>query len=156
MPLAWMPLVAVLASSASSAGGVVLRPLERQLVAPAAALRLAASGAAARLAAGDAAAAPPACVADVCQPRVSVPGYEPRVSARGRRTELAAHLLSRAHIEPLASLASFLVVTGLRLDFTPGALEGGLSRGPEGWGHAQLMLRWRIDALGKPVWVVVR
>ncbi len=155
MSLAWMPLVAVLASSASSAGGVVLRPLERQLVAPSAALRLAASGAATRPAAGDAA-APPACVGDVCQPRVSVPGYEPRVSSRGKRTELAAHLLARAHIEPLASVASFLVVTGLRLDFTPGALESGLSRGPEGWGHAQLMLRWRIDALGKPVWVIVR
>ncbi|WP_242344490.1 hypothetical protein [Anaeromyxobacter terrae] len=154
MALVWIPLVAVLAGSASSASSVALRPVERRVVAPSTAVQLTA-GTSANPAPADGA-LPPACVGDVCQPRVSVPGYEPRLSSRGRRTELAAHLLARAHIEPLASVAHFLAVTGIRLDFTPAVLDTGLSRGPEGWGHAQLMLRWRIDAFGKPVWAVVR
>ena len=86
-------------------------------------------------------------------PRVAVPGYEPRFSTRGKRTELAAQLLDRANLEPLASISRFMVVTGIRLNLTPAALDqSALTGRGAGKGHVQLTLRWRIDALGKPVW----
>jgi hypothetical protein len=94
-------------------------------------------------------------VGDECQPRVAVPGYEPKLSIRGKRTELAAHLLDRAHLEPLASVSHFLVATGLRFDFTPAALDRSTPRAG-GWGHVQLSLRWRVDASLKPVWSAAR
>lgn len=155
MPVGWMLLVTVLAGSGPVARGAELRGIGRPSASSSAVLVLPAP----RLApsrAGDTDAAPP-CVGDVCQPRVSVPGYEPRLSTRGKRTELAAHLLDRAHLEPLARISHFLVATGLRFDFTPAALERStLSRHAGGWGHVQLMLRWRIDAFGQPVWSVAR
>jgi len=155
MLVAWMPLVAVLAGSAPSAS-VALRPIDRQVVASSAAATLAGLASVAS-AAPAGSSVPPPCVGDVCQPRVAVPGFEPRVSTGGKRTELAARLLDRANLEPLASVSHFLLVTGLRLEVKPSALD--LSRptnGSAGWGRAQLMLRWRIDPLGKPVWAVVR
>jgi hypothetical protein len=87
---------------------------------------------------------------------VAVPGYEPRLSPRGKRTELAAHLLDRANLEPLASISNFLVTTGLRFDLRPAALDQSTATNGSGGNRFQLMLRWRIDALGKPVWAGVR
>jgi hypothetical protein len=101
----------------------------------------------------EAAGAPP-CVADVCQPRVAVPGYEQRISMRGKRTELAVKLLDRARLEPFASAFWFLAATGLRLDYTPPQFDNALDAGRGGWGHAQVLLRWRIDAWNEPVWPV--
>jgi hypothetical protein len=155
MPLVWMPLVAVLA------GGVSTAKLEPRTIARPAVASLGALAGGGRRVAPAAKASddggPPPCVADVCQPRVAVPGYEPRLSARGKRTELAAHLLDRAGLEPLASISHFLVTTGLRFDYTPGALERDtLSKGAGGWGHVQVTLRWRVDPLLKPVRRAVR
>ncbi|HSD19026.1 MAG TPA: hypothetical protein VLC54_03250 [Anaeromyxobacter sp.] len=155
MIVAWMSLVVVLAGSASSSSHG-LRSIDRRVVASSASVALAGPPFAARAVPADAS-VPPPCLGDVCQPRVAVPGYEPRLSTRGKRTELAAHLLDRANLEPLASISHFLVVTGLRLDVTPAALDRStLTNGSAGRGHVQLMLRWRIDAFGKPVWAVVR
>lgn len=99
----------------------------------------------------------PACSGDVCQPRVSVPGFDPQVSMRGRRTELALALLDRAHVEPLATVVWVMAATGLRLDYTPATFDRGVvSYGHGGWGHLQVLVRWRIDALNTPVWPVRR
>jgi hypothetical protein len=153
MLVAWLPLVAAVAGSASSAG--VLHSIDRQVTASSTAEALTGALRGSRAPLPDA--SPPPCIGDTCQPRVAVPGYEPRLSTRGKRTELAAHLLDRANLEPLASISHFLVVTGLRLDLTPAALDqSALTSGSGGKGHVQLMLRWRIDAFGKPVWAVVR
>lgn len=86
----------------------------------------------------------PPCLGDVCQPRVSVPGYEPRY-LRPSRTEFAALALERAHLEPFATIGWALVATGIRLDYTPVALDGPNSGG-HGWGSAFLRLRLRMDA----------
>lgn len=103
----------------------------------------------------DAGAPPPACSGDVCQPRVAVPGFEPRISLRGKRTELVLALLDHAHVEPLATVVWMMAATGLRLDYTPATFDpGGVSYGHGGWGHLQVLLRWRIDALNAPVWPV--
>lgn len=152
MPLAWMPLVVVLAGSGSTA-----RPLLRLIDRPAMTSFAAFEAMRAPLAtaAGAADGGAPACVGDVCQPRVAVPGYEPKLSSRGKRTELAAHLLDRAHLEPLASISHFLVATGLRFEFTPAALDRSTPRAG-GWGRAQLSLRWRVDASLHPVWSAAR
>jgi hypothetical protein len=98
----------------------------------------------------------PACSGDVCQPRVSVPGFEPRVSMRGRRTDLALALLDRARVEPLATVVWVMAATGLRFDYTPAVFDegAGLSTGHGGWGHLQVLLRWRLDAESAPVWPV--
>lgn len=155
MSLTWIPVVASLAGTIAAGSGAELRPSGR-VVASSAALSPAGLPLVPRAAPAEVGSAPP-CIGDVCQPRVSVPGYEPRVSMRGKRTELAAHLLDRSHLEPLASVSHFLVATGLRLDFTPAALDRNPAlRNGVGWGHVQLMLRWRIDALGKPSWAVPR
>ncbi len=61
---------------------------------------------------------PPPCVADWCQARVDVPGFGAG-GGKAHKTELVVALLDRAHIEPLASIAWFFVVTGLRVDWTP-------------------------------------
>ena len=96
---------------------------------------------------------PPACSGDVCQPIVAVPGFEPRLSIRGKRTELVVKLLGRARVEPLATVMWALAATGLRVDFTPASFEpGSLSSGHGGWGHLQVLLRWRLDAANGPVW----
>lgn len=100
------------------------------------------------------AAGAPSCVADVCQPRVAVPGFEQHISTRGKRTELAVKLLDRARLEPFASVFWFLAASGLRLDYTPPQFENAVDTGRGGWGHVQLLLRWRIDAWNEPVWPV--
>ncbi|HEX9051110.1 MAG TPA: hypothetical protein VF841_11315 [Anaeromyxobacter sp.] len=88
----------------------------------------------------------PVCSGDVCEPAVSVPGFEPSYG-RAHRSEAFVALLTRAHIEPIATLAWALVATGLRFDWTPVALEGPRSGG-HGWGTVVLRLRLRIDAQG--------
>lgn len=99
------------------------------------------------------ASAPPACSGDICQPIVAVPGFEPKLSIRGKRTELVVRLLGRARVEPLATVVWALAATGLRVDFTPASFESGsLSSGRGGWGHLQVLLRWRLDAANGPVW----
>lgn len=106
---------------------------------------------------GDPGTGPPACSADVCQPRVAVPGFEPQVSMRGRRTELVLMVLDRARVEPLATIVWTMAATGLRLDYTPATFDqAGVSYGHGGWGHLQVLVRWRIDALNAPVWPVRR
>lgn len=97
------------------------------------------------------ASATPACSGEVCQPRVAVPGFEPKLSTRGKRTELVVSLLGRARVEPLATVMWALAATGLRVDFTPGSFDRGLSSGRGGWGHLQVLLRLRLDADNEPV-----
>jgi hypothetical protein len=89
----------------------------------------------------------PACSGDVCQPVVSVPGFEPRYG-RVHRSEAFVAILTRAHVEPIATLAWALVATGLRFDYTPVAFDGPNSGG-HGWGSVFLRLRVRIDAEGR-------
>ncbi len=96
----------------------------------------------------------PPCSGDVCQPRVAVPGFEPRISMRGKRTELALALLDRARVEPLATMVWAMAATGLRLDYTPATFDQGLDAGRGGWGHLQVLLRWRVNAANRPVWPV--
>jgi hypothetical protein len=93
---------------------------------------------------------PPPCIRDVCQPRVAIPGREPQLSLGGRRTELFLSMVDRTRIEPLARVARWLAVTGLRLDYSPSGGSG--APDDRGWGRAELGVRWRIDALNRPVW----
>ncbi len=88
----------------------------------------------------------PICSGDVCQPVVSVPGFEQDAGWRGRRTELFVSLLTRAHVEPIASMAWALLATGLRLDWSPPIFDG--NAGARGWGSVVVGLRLRIDAQG--------
>ncbi len=89
----------------------------------------------------------PVCSGDVCQPAVSVPGFEPSYG-RAHRSEAFVALLTRAHVEPLATMAWALVATGLRLDYSPVAFDGA-NGGGHGWGSVFVRLRLRIDAQGK-------
>lgn len=91
---------------------------------------------------------PPPCAGDVCQPRVEVPGYQPGFRSV-HRTELVLALLDRAHIEPLATLTWALVATGLRLDYTPPALDSDPG-GHGGWGTVFVRLRLRLGADNVP------
>ncbi len=102
------------------------------------------------------AAVPPPCAGDVCQPRVSVPGYEPHFSARGLRTRLTVSALTALRLEPVATVARWLEVTGVRLDYTPAALDAAANPGSAGVAHFQVLLRWRLDARGAPVWAAPR
>ncbi len=98
-----------------------------------------------------AAGAPP-CSGEVCQPRVAVPGYEPQYTIRGKRTELTLMVLDRLALEPLATVARFVARAGIRLDYTPRQLD--LTEGPgsrSGWGKAQVLVRWRLDAWNEPL-----
>jgi hypothetical protein len=88
----------------------------------------------------------PVCSGDVCQPTISVPGFEPSYG-RAHRSEAFVALLTRAHIEPIATMAWALVATGLRFDYSPVAFDGPNSGG-RGWGSVFLRLRLRIDAQG--------
>ena len=88
----------------------------------------------------------PICSGDVCQPTVSVPGFEPSYG-RAHRSEAFVALLTRAHVEPVATIAWALVATGLRFDYSPAAFDGP-SSGGHGWGSVVLRLRLRIDAQG--------
>jgi hypothetical protein len=67
---------------------------------------------------------------------------------RVRRTELILALLDRAQIEPLATITWALVATGLRLDYTPRALDA--HPGGGGWGSVFVRLRLRLDADNVP------
>jgi hypothetical protein len=89
----------------------------------------------------------PVCSGDLCQPAVSVPGFEPTYG-RVHRSEAFVALLTRAHVEPIATIAWALVATGLRFDYTPVAFDGPNSGG-HGWGSVFLRLRVRIDAEGR-------
>ncbi|HEY7724569.1 MAG TPA: hypothetical protein VH880_04500, partial [Anaeromyxobacteraceae bacterium] len=103
------------------------------------------------------AAAPPApCAGDVCQPRVSVPGYEPRFSTSGLRTRLTVSALDALRIEPVATVARWLEATGVRLDYTPAALDAAQNPGTPGASHFKVLMRVRLDAWGTPVWAQAR
>ena len=94
----------------------------------------------------------PSCAADVCQPRVAIPGFAPTFSTSGRRTALALSLLRRTRIEPLSSVAGLLAAAGLRFDYrlaSAGTDSSERGRSPQ----FQVFLRWRLDALNRPVWL---
>lgn len=95
-------------------------------------------------------ATPPPCVADFCQPRVDVPGLG-GVRRRASRSELFVSLLDRARVEPFASIAWFFVVTGLRVDWTPAAMDESYGASAGGWGNLFVRLRLRVDAWNVPV-----
>lgn len=101
---------------------------------------------------GGAGESPPPCLGDVCQPQVSVPGYAPAYSTRGMRTRLTLEALDRLRIEPVATVAWWLAATGVRLDYTPAAVDSAISGGT-GVARGQIMLAWRIDAWGSPAFV---
>ena len=96
--------------------------------------------------------APPPCLGDVCQPQVSVPGYDPQYSLVGARTRLTVQALDAVHFEPVATVVWWFAVTGVRLDYTPAALDAALNGGV-GVAHIQVLLRWRIDAFCGPAWM---
>jgi hypothetical protein len=89
----------------------------------------------------------PVCSGDYCQPAVSVPGFEPSYG-RVHRSEAVVALLTRAHVEPLATMAWALVSTGLRVDWAPPAFDGPNVGARAGWGMVMVRLRLRIDANG--------
>jgi hypothetical protein len=94
-------------------------------------------------------ATPPPCAADVCQPRVAVPGFDRKLQFR--RTELFLSLLDRVHFEPIASLAWAIAASGVRLDYTPSAMNGPDTVARGGWGRFQVWLTFRLDAANAPV-----
>ncbi|HEU4383262.1 MAG TPA: hypothetical protein VFR85_07115 [Anaeromyxobacteraceae bacterium] len=96
---------------------------------------------------------PPPCAGDVCEPQVAVPGYEPQFSIRGARTQLALQALDAVQLEPVATAAWWLAATGVRLDYTPAAMDAAANGGGEGVAHFQVLFRWRIDAFGRPAWL---
>ncbi len=88
----------------------------------------------------------PVCSGDLCQAAVSVPGVSLDYgSSRGARSDMFALLLSRAPVEPFATVGRVLVVSGVRLDFAPAFLEPPGS-GAHGWGNLQVRVRLRLDA----------
>jgi hypothetical protein len=91
----------------------------------------------------------PVCSGDVCQPVVVVPGYEPRYG-RVHRSEAFVALLTRARLEPIATIAWALVSTGVRFDYTPVVFDGPNSGG-HGWGSVFLRVRLRLNAYNTPV-----
>jgi hypothetical protein len=91
----------------------------------------------------------PPCLGEVCQPRVSVPGFDPTYE-RPSRTELALSYLDRVRLEPFATIAWALLVTGLRVDWNPPILDGA-SQAPSGWGSVFVRVRLRVDADNMPV-----
>jgi hypothetical protein len=103
---------------------------------------------------GDAGArSPPACLGDVCQPQVSVPGYDPQYSMRGLRTQATVQALDSLRLEPVATVVWWLAATGVRLDYTPAALDAAANGGGTGVSHLEVLLRWRMDAFGGPAWL---
>ncbi len=97
--------------------------------------------------------APPPCLGDYCQPQVAVPGYDPQYSLRGLRTQLTVQALDRLHVEPVATVVWWLAATGVRLDYTPAALDAAANGGGTGVSHVEVLLRWRMDAFGGPAWM---
>jgi hypothetical protein len=90
----------------------------------------------------------PPCLGDLCQPRVSVPGLE-LAYQRPSRTDLALSYLDRVRLEPLATIAWALLVTGLRVDYCPPSFDGAPQAA--GWGTVFVRLKFRVDADNKPV-----
>lgn len=90
----------------------------------------------------------PICSGDVCAPAVAVPGFEPSYG-RAHRSEAVVALLTRANVEPLATMAWALVATGIRFDYAPPSFDG-TNVNARGWGSVMLRLRFRIDALNRP------
>ena len=103
--------------------------------------------------ADDGEAPPPPCSGDVCQPQVAVPGHEPKFSIRGARTQLTLQALDAARVEPVATVAWWLAATGVRLDYTPAAMDAAANGGGQGVAHFQVLFRWRMDAFGGPAWL---
>jgi hypothetical protein len=91
---------------------------------------------------------PPVCSGDTCQPAVALPGVQPRYSQS--REELVVSYLSRAHVEPLASIVWAFVSTGMHVDYSPPAFDPAGS-GVRGWGSVMVRLRLRLDARNEPV-----
>lgn len=98
----------------------------------------------------DGGAGAPVCSGDVCQPVVWVPGYEPSYDSRARRDELFLAFVTRAHLEPIATIAWALAATGLHFEYNPVNLDAP-SSGGRGWGSALVRLRFRLDATNAPV-----
>ncbi|HZY03205.1 MAG TPA: hypothetical protein VFF02_06860 [Anaeromyxobacteraceae bacterium] len=94
----------------------------------------------------------PACLGEVCQPQVSVPGYDPQYSLRGLRTQATVQALDSLRLEPVATVVWWLAATGVRLDYTPAALDAA-ANGGTGVSHVEVLLRWRMDAFGGPAWL---
>jgi hypothetical protein len=88
----------------------------------------------------------PACSGDLCQAVVAVPGYELSYgSSRAARADAFVALLSHVHVEPFASVGRALVVSGVRVDYSPSSFEPQGS-GAHGWGNVLLRVRLRLDA----------
>ncbi|BDG01051.1 hypothetical protein [Anaeromyxobacter oryzae] len=86
----------------------------------------------------------PACLAEVCPaPSFAVPGGA-APGERIRRGEVLLGLLARSRFGPLATIASRVAESNVRLDYAP-ARAGGE---PRGWGQVVVSLRWRLDANG--------
>jgi hypothetical protein len=83
---------------------------------------------------------------------VAVPGYEPRFTTRGARTRLTLEALDALRLEPVATVAWWLAATGVRLDYTPAAMDAAATGGV-GVAHFQVLMRWRLDAWGAPAWL---
>ena len=96
--------------------------------------------------------APPPCAGEVCQPQVALPGYTPQFSMRGARTQLTMQALDAVRLEPVTTVAWWIAATGLRLDYTPAAMDAAASGGV-GVAHFQVLFRWRMDAFGGPDWL---
>ncbi len=92
---------------------------------------------------------PPPCLGDVCQPQVSVPGYAPAYRIRGARTRLTLEALDRLRLEPVATVAWWIAVTGVSFDYTPAAMDAAASGGT-GVARGRITLAWHIDAWGSP------
>jgi len=90
----------------------------------------------------------PVCSGDVCEPAVALPGEEPRFD-RATRTDLFLALVSRAGIEPLASVVWAFASTGLQVEYRP-SWDGADGSG-RGWGSVLVRLRFRLDADNRPV-----
>jgi hypothetical protein len=155
-----MGVALLLALAAPAAAQEALRHPAPARAAPAAAVRLAprtfaaapdvADRALAIRFSGNVADAGAACVLEWCPPRVEVPGLAttaPRASAAG----LLLPLLDRSSVEPVASAAWWLQVTGLRMEWTPGAVDRGGALRSGGLGRVFFRIRLRLDSSYQPV-----
>ena len=66
--------------------------------------------------------------------------------------ELTLEALERMRLEPVATVAWWLAATGVRLDYTPAAVDAATSGGT-GVARGQILLAWRIDAWGSPAFI---
>jgi hypothetical protein len=98
---------------------------------------------------------PPPCIGSTCQPRVSipVPGFEPRIDVKGKGGEFLASTLERMDAGIAATVARAVATSGARLEFRPQRAEDYVPGRPR-FGQVALMVRWRLDAWGVPVFQV--